>query len=414
MLKKSKIIYILLLLLPVILFFNIYLSLPNHISLAQNSEYELKINSLCKVSSQAMSAAENGEAFFSESKNGIDINTDMAGDYSLNVKMFNVIPVKTVNVTVVPEYYVMPSGSPVGIKIYSDGILVVNVSKMKTIEGKYISPAEEAGIEAGDRIISANGKKLNISEELARIIGEASGGVELEILRNDNIIKVTVIPQTAEDGKTKKLGMWVRDSTAGVGTLTFLDPKTSVFATLGHGITDVDTGDIILPKSGTISNCEITYTKKSTSGNPGELSGVFDAENIGEIHMNSYLGVYGKIKNTEGINNGGYMPVATRFQVKNGSAYILTDVDGEGVKEYGIEIEEVSKKSDVDNKGMVIRITDEKLLEKTGGIVQGMSGSPIIQNGKLVGAVTHVFVNDPTRGYGIFIENMLSEAEKIK
>ena len=413
MLKKSKFIYIILLLLPVVVFLNVYFSLPEEICLARNSECELKVNSFCNVEN-ALAVSENGNPIFSETNEGIKINTDTEGNYSLNVKMFDVVPVKTVNVTVIPEYCVIPSGETIGIKMISDGLLVINISEFKTLDGKNVSPAKDAGIKTGDRIISANGKRLNISEDLLRITGECEGTVELELVRDENVIKTTLTPELTAEGETKKLGMWVRDSTAGVGTLTFIDPKASVFATLGHGITDVDTNDIILPKSGTISKCDVTYIKKGVNGAPGELSGVFDEKNVGNVMMNSYMGVYGKIGDISTFQVGEYMPIATRFEIKTGPAYIMADVDGKGVEKYTVEIEEVSKSSDIDNKGMIIRITDGKLLEKTGGIVQGMSGSPIIQNDKLIGAVTHVFVNDPTRGYGIFIENMLSEADKIK
>ena len=328
--------------------------------------------------------------------------------------MFDFIPVKSVNVTVAPEYYVIPSGSPVGIKMFSKGLLIVNISEVKTDSGNSVSPAKISGLQIGDRIISANGKELNFSEELASIVTSSTENIKLTVLRDDNFLDFSLTPVISFDDNKKKLGIWVRDSTAGVGTLTFFDPKTSTFATLGHGITDIDTGDIITPKTGTITDCTIAYCKKSRKGDPGELSGQFGNLTIGEIYMNSSLGVYGKLKNTLNLNNPGYMPVATRFQIKEGPAYILADVDGLGVKKYDVIIEEVSKSGNIDNKGLVIKISDPLLLEKTGGIVQGMSGSPIIQNGKLVGAVTHVFVNDPTRGYGIFIENMLAEAEKIK
>lgn len=403
-----------LLLLPVGVFLNTYYSLPGSIHLTQHSDYTFKVNSLCSVSADAVTVSENGDSFFSENEDGIAINTSNAGNYSLNVKMFNFIPVKTVDVKVSQEYCVIPSGSAVGIKIYADGLLVVNISKVKTEDGKSVSPAEAAGIKTGDRIIKANGRSLNISEDLSRVVNESEGNVELEVMRDDNLINIAVSPVLDADQNSRKIGIWVRDSTAGVGTLTFYDPQTSSFATLGHGITDVDTGDIIFPKSGTITDCEITYATKSTSGSPGELSGAFGNVCVGNILMNSQLGVYGKIKDASVLNNSGYMPVATRFQIKTGTGYILADVDGEGVKEYSIEIEEVSKRDGIDNKGLVIRITDSKLLEKTGGIVQGMSGAPIIQNGMLVGAVTHVFVNDPTRGYGIFAENMLDVVLKLQ
>ena len=414
--KKIKFFYILLILLlfPLGLFLNAYFSLPKDIHLTKNSDYVLKLNSFYNVSKDSLEAASNGEALFTNSQDGVLLNTSSCGNYSLLIKMFDFIPVKSVNVTVAPEYYVIPSGSPVGIKMFSKGLLIVNISEVKTDSGNSVSPAKISGLQIGDRIISANGKELNFSEELASIVTSSTENIKLTVLRDDNFLDFSLTPVISFDDNKKKLGIWVRDSTAGVGTLTFFDPKTSTFATLGHGITDIDTGDIITPKTGTITDCTIAYCKKSRKGDPGELSGQFGNLTIGEIYMNSSLGVYGKLKNTLNLNNPGYMPVATRFQIKEGPAYILADVDGLGVKKYDVIIEEVSKSGNIDNKGLVIKISDPLLLEKTGGIVQGMSGSPIIQNGKLVGAVTHVFVNDPTRGYGIFIENMLAEAEKIK
>ena len=411
--KKIKFFYIFLLF-PLGLFLNAYFSLPKDIHLTKNSDYVLKLNTFYNVSENTIEASANGEALFSNSQEGVILNTSSCGNYSLLIKMFDFIPVKSVDVTVLPEYYVIPSGSPVGIKMFSKGLLIVNISEVKTESKNSVSPAKISGLEIGDRIISANGKELNFSEELASIVTSSTKDIKLTVLRDDNFLDFSLTPVISSEDNKKKLGIWVRDSTAGVGTLTFFDPKTSLFATLGHGITDIDTGDIITPKTGTITNCTIAYCKKSTKGDPGELSGQFGNTVLGDICMNSFLGVYGKIKNQSNLNNTGYVTIATRFQIKEGPAYILCDVDGEGVKKYNVIIEEVSKNSNIDNKGLVIKISDPLLLEKTGGIVQGMSGSPILQNGKIVGAVTHVFVNDPTRGYGIFIENMLSEAEKIK
>lgn len=406
MLKKFKFIYILVLL-PVGIFLNAYCSLPKNIHLTKNSQYFLKINSLCNISSETLAVSGTGEAFFTKTEDGVALNTQSPGNYTLDVKMFNFIPVKKVDVTVSEQYSVIPSGSPVGIKIFADGLLVVNISEVKSSDGQSIAPAAAAGIKTGDRIISANGINLNISEELSKVINNSEGSINLKIMRGDSLLEIPVTPVISAEDQTKKIGMWVRDSTAGVGTLTFFDPNSSTFATLGHGITDVDTGDIITPKSGTLSDCKIAYATKSTSGTPGELSGVFGNVCIGDIYMNSAMGVYGKTKETSVLNNEGYMPVATRFQIKEGPGYIMADVDGNGVKKYQVEIEEVSKNSGIDNKGLVIHITDPNLIEKTGGIVQGMSGAPIIQNNMLIGAVTHVFINDPTRGYGIFAENML-------
>ncbi len=407
-----KFLYILLLL-PLGLFLNVYYSVPNSVHLTKNSYYSLKLNNLCNISSNAVAVSGNTKAFYKKNGEEIVLNTDNEGSYSLDIKMLNLIPVKKVDITVAPEYSVIPSGSPIGIKIFSQGLLVVNISEVKTEHGS-ISPAADAGIKIGDRIISANGKKLKVSEELSGIINNSQGEITLEILRNNTPLSLSLNPQKVSDDNSKKIGIWVRDSTAGVGTLTFFDPKSSTFATLGHAITDIDTGDIISPRTGTISRCEISYTTKSTTGAPGELSGVFKHDCLGNIVINSPLGIYGRTTDTSCFNNPGYMPVATRFQIKEGAGYIMADVDGNGVKKYAIEIESVSKEGGIDNKGLVIHITDPELLEKTGGIVQGMSGSPVIQNGRLIGAVTHVFVNDPTRGYGIFAENMLDEAMKIK
>ncbi len=300
-------------------------------------------------------------------------------------------------VSVSAAEYVRPCGETVGIKMYTDGLLVVGTDGNKN------------GIRAGDIIVSANGKLLGSIEDLSAVTAKSNTEIKLEIKRNEEMLNITVNPTPAEDGS--KLGLWVRDSTAGIGTLTFISRDGTEFAALGHGITDVDTGNILTLKSGNILNCSQIFAKKSSRGMIGELGASFNGGNIGEIRVNSKKGIYGSVNN---INKEQYeeMPVATADEIHEGEASVMCNV-GDGVKEYLAEIKKVSKNSEED-KALVIEITDKELIEKTGGIVQGMSGSPVIQNGKLVGAVTHVFVNDPTRGYGIFIENMLAEAEKIK
>ncbi|MCC8169748.1 MAG: SpoIVB peptidase [Oscillospiraceae bacterium] len=229
----------------------------------------------------------------------------------------------------------------------------------------------------------------------------------LTVERNGESQNISAIPSESEDG-IYRLGLWVRDSTAGIGTLTYYNPENNTFAALGHGITDVDTGNILTVKSGNILPCRILSVQKSENGNPGELNGSFDGAPLGEISQNSDRGIFGTY--TSPVQSEA-IPVASPSEIEKGAAYILANVDGGGVKQYSIEITKVSQKA---NKNMVIEITDETLLSLTGGIVQGMSGAPIIQNGKLAGAITHVFVNNSAKGYGVFAENMIEASENLE
>ncbi len=287
------------------------------------------------------------------------------------------------------EKYVRPCGETIGIKMYTDGLLVVDKDK------------SVGNIKTGDIIVSANGKTLNRTEDLK----EAALGaekVELEIIRNGERINETVMPVPAPEGK--RFGLWLRDSTAGIGTLTYISADGTSFAALGHGITDVDTGSILTLKSGNILTCSEIMCTKSKKGDIGEISACFDENETGDISVNSYIGIYGSVKN---IKKETYtaIPVAQMNELHEGDAYILCNV-GQGVGKYDIRVDRVFD-GGMKDKSMIIEITDENLLGITGGIVQGMSGSPIIQDGKFIGAVTHVFVNNPKRGYGIAGEYMI-------
>lgn len=290
--------------------------------------------------------------------------------------------------------YVIPSGKAVGVKLYTDGLLVVGIN---SVNGSP-APAEKSGIKVGDRIMSANGEKLFACERLAEIVNENPGGVTLSVCRKNNVGEISVTPETA-DGVCK-LGIWVRDSTAGIGTMTYYDPSSNTFAALGHGICDVDTGNILTAKSGNILNCRIMSVVKSERGHAGELEGSFDGAPTGIITKNSKNGIFGEAYAPE---SGEAVPIAEPGEVREGEAYILADVGGV-VKRYSIDITKVSNNRSA--KSITLKITDEALISVTGGIVQGMSGAPIIQNGKLAGAVTHVFVNDPLRGYGVLAKYM--------
>lgn len=330
-----------------------------------------------------------------------------AGAYQ--AKLFNFIPVKKVNVSVVPRRYVIPSGEAIGVKIYADGVLVVGISDVTDKKGRIFAPAKDAGIEVGDRIVEVNGKKIKDTDDFVEIINDEKGKVRISLIRGDDIKEVKLSAAYSGEDDSYKVGLWVRDSTAGIGTLTFYDPKTFSFSALGHGICDSDTGSLMTVREGSVNACNIRSVIKGEKGVAGELLGDFAGKKIGKIQVNSQCGIRGKVQS---IPDRMPLPVASRFEISEGNAEILCDIDGTGPGEYEIEITKVSRLASDAGKNLVIRVTDPDLIEKTGGIVQGMSGSPIIQNGKLVGAVTHVFVNDPTRGYGIFIENMLAEAEK--
>ncbi|MCD7847316.1 MAG: SpoIVB peptidase [Oscillospiraceae bacterium] len=322
------------------------------------------------------------------------------------IKLFGVIPVKSAKIVHADAKMLIPGGSPVGVKLLTDGVMVVKTAEVT--EG--VSPAYEAGICSGDNIISANGEKLYSSARLSEIIENSDGEtIVFEVMRNGKSFEANVTPVYSDKDGVYKAGLWIRDSTAGVGTLTFIDPETGIFGALGHPISDSDTLTTLPLGSGEIVDVVITGYDRGERGFPGELYGTFvSGLASGTIELNCEQGIFGTMtypSRQEAI------PIAFKSEVKTGPATILTTIDGSTPQEFEVEIERVTLSSAAKSKNIVIKVTDPELLEKTGGIVQGMSGSPIIQDGKLVGAVTHVFVSDPTRGYGIFIENMLDATE---
>ncbi|MBE7028861.1 MAG: SpoIVB peptidase [Clostridia bacterium] len=308
------------------------------------------------------------------------------------------------------EIFVYPSGESCGIKILSDGILVISVTDINDIP----SPSKKAGIMPGDFVKKINGVPLKDADDFIKTVKETNGEFTLEYERN-SVVKSCTIKPVKINGENI-LGMWVRDSIAGIGTLTFYSKDKSYFAALGHSIADLDTGETMPVKNGELVYSKIISCKKGEAGNPGGLSGIFldDSKVIGNIYDNSDFGLYGKTANCDFLPPQDLIPIGYKSEVHTGEAEIISTIDGNNPERFKIEIVKINKQNNPDVKGMLIKVTDKKLLEKTGGIIQGMSGSPIIQNGKLIGAVTHVLVNDPTRGYGIFIENMLAKAEKIK
>ncbi|WP_051931524.1 SpoIVB peptidase [Clostridium sp. KNHs214] len=313
-----------------------------------------------------------------------------------------------------PNIQIYPGGQPIGVKLNTKGVLVVGLSNLKGTDEKMCNPANDSGVKVGDIIIAINGVEVNTCEEVSNKIRESEGkNLDLTLQRKDSKTNKTVVPiKTSEEGKYK-IGLWIRDSTAGIGTLTFYHSETGSFGALGHAITDMDTGDIMKVREGKIIPSSIVSIRKGVRGEPGELRGIFTDENepLGSIKNNTNCGIFGESKK-ELINKNFNQPlnVAYRHEVKRGKAQVLTTIEGEEPKLYDIEIEETLEQKEPGPKSMVIRITDKRLLNSTGGIIQGMSGSPIIQNNKVVGAVTHVLVNKPDVGYGIYIEWMLKDA----
>ena len=304
----------------------------------------------------------------------------------------------------------VPLGRAVGIKLFSDGVMVVGLSELHKGEEK-VSPGKSSGLKTGDVITHVNGREVDTVEEVQAILRqEGEQPLTLRASRKGKVVQLSAQAVETAQG-CYQLGVWLRDSMAGIGTMTFWDPDDGTFAALGHGINDVDTAQLMPLESGSIMYASVTDVKKGESGQPGELHGSFDVNrDLGVLSANTQRGIFGRMTCDEFSDRCEAVEVARRDEVKVGPAVIRSNIAGETVEEYAVEITHIYPASAGETRNLMLKVTDQRLLEKTGGIVQGMSGSPIIQNGKLVGAVTHVLVNDPTRGYGIFIENMLDAA----
>lgn len=329
-------------------------------------------------------------------------------EYSIDVKLFGLIDIKTVKVSVKDEQSVIAGGIPVGIYIRTEGVMVVDIGKVTTSSGEVESPARGI-LMPGDYIIAVNGHEINQKEELINLINQyGSDYVIITIRRDGETCDVKIKPEKDSEGNYK-IGTWVRDDCQGLGTLTYVDEDGN-FGTLGHAISDSDTGEVIEIESGKLYTAKIWSVIKGKSGTPGEVIGSInysESSYLGEINENKSIGIYGSVDDhIYAYLDKTYMSIAYKQDVQEGKAYIRTFV-GDDIKDYEIYIYDLNYSDSSQNKGIEFTVTDEELLKLTNGIVQGMSGSPIIQNGKIIGAVTHVFVNEPTRGYGIFIENML-------
>jgi stage IV sporulation protein B len=339
---------------------------------------------------------------FKADKNGLA--PVMAGDSAADgeLVLFGLFPVKNVTVFDIGTPMLLPSGEPFGIKMLSDGAVVTDVNGFESADG-FVSPAKDAGIRAGDVITYIDGKKIHSNSD---VISAVKGGnsVTIKFNRKDEEKTALVTPVLSQGGGYK-IGLWVKDSSAGIGTLTFYDAAHENFAGLGHPVCDASSGALMPLYSGEAVRVTVNGVVRGRPGYPGELTGLFDAKDeIGKLLVNDTSGVYGELSGGI-INVGKPIPLGTRAEITEGEAIIYTTVDGDVPEAFAVEIEKISESGSL-GKDMVIRVTDERLLRLTGGIVQGMSGSPIIQGGKLIGAVTHVFVNNPEKGYAIFSDTM--------
>ena len=346
-------------------------SIPDSIHLV--SDEKLKFNEIYsyRISSGDISVSVNSE----NAAKGT-----LLSEYTVDISALKVIPVKSADVIVSERKYVIPSGDVFGIRMFTKGVVVVGSDDVYTEEG-ISNPSKTAGLNAGDIILTVNGNNVKLTPALSK---------------NDNCYKA---------------GIWVRDSMAGVGTITFIDSASKVFGGLGHAVCDVDTGIVMPLADGDAVKTKITGCYKGSCGSTGELCGVFQDTNIGTLSLNTACGVYGFLNNIVSTNEA--VPIATKQEVKTGSAKIISTVDEKGPQYYDVRIVRICNNDSSSSKNMIIEITDSSLIEKTGGIIQGMSGSPIIQDGMLIGAVTHVFVNDPIRGYAVFADNMLKVSEAL-
>ena len=372
-----------------------------------NRDFKIKKGETLNISSPVpVTAVYNGTKL-----SQISGQKNIGEEFSVDLKAFGIIPISTVNVEVVDQLHVAVLGSPFGMKIYTEGVLVTDISEVATEEGNF-NPAKKAGIKKGDYIVSVDGKTVLTNEELVSAV-ENSGGKKLkfEVLRNNTKIYFNVTPVKSTDTETYKIGIWVKDSSAGVGTLTFYSPSSNIVCGLGHGICDDDTGKLLKLNSGEIVTAEILSVEKGQVGNPGKLTGKLNYKTLGDICLNCEIGVFSSLKGN--LKYDKLTEIALKQEVNDGAAKIVCTLDDGEAKLYSCNVKVRNSNYHSKTQNLLVTVTDKNLLQKTGGIVQGMSGSPIIQNGKLIGAVTHVLVDDPTKGYAIFAENMLETAQSV-
>ena len=409
MMRQKKIFFLIVLFTIFFAYITNIEKIPENITLYQDEEYEIGYLKGIEIDGDNI---EKKNSFFNKL---VTIKANILGDLKLNLSALGFFN-KTITVSVLPKVEVIPGGDCIGVKLYSKGVLIIGESKIQGVDGNFYKAYEDGTFKAGDILLKINDYEIENSNEVETIIENIKDKEVTVTYERDGEEKTKNITpiKCIDDGKYK-IGLWIRDGAMGVGTLTFYSPEYSKLAALGHGISDEDSKSLIKLENGSIYGANVLSVNKGRSEAPGEIKGYLDdGEEIGTITVNSNNGIYGDMNeyNTNIITRE-RIPVASRNEIEVGPATIQCIVDqSQEIKSYDIEIVKISNSVSNDSKGMIIKVTDEDLISKTGGIVQGMSGSPIIQNGKLVGAVTHVYVSQPTKGYAIFADTMINEMKK--
>ena len=411
--KKNYIKFLIILFLSVILAYvtNIT-SIPDNIILFKNES--LTLSTIFGVEVQKIEIPEDYEVVPISSN--ATSNDNYVEKETYNVSLFGKINLKQIEVNSIPNTEVVPLGNLIGLKLYTDGVLVVGMSEIDGIDEKKYKPYENCGIEEGDMIVEINNTIVTSTADLVQCVNASKGSrIEIKYIKDGNILETSITP-VKTSSTSYKLGLWVRDAAAGVGTVSFYDPNSKTFAALGHGIMDVDTEDLLTIATGDFITTDIISIEKGEEGNPGKIQGSIDRQSkIGQVVKNTPFGVYGYLTDVSklGVDVSNTVEVALRDEIEKGPATIICTLENGKKEEYSVEIEKIYKSNNEDNKSMLVKVTEERLLEKTGGIIQGMSGSPLMQNGKLVGALTHVLVNDPTTGYAVFADIMVKQMKTI-
>lgn len=404
---RKKIFLVLFFLIIVLIYVSDITNIPESIILFKGEE--LEINKIFGMSIEVANMEEDNA--IQTAINEYNVSTETI---NVGVNLFG-IKVKEVSVNILEEMEVVPLGGLIGMKLYTDGVLVVGMSEIYGEDNRVYKPYENTGIKEGDRIIKINDEEIVSTENLIEVINESKGeAITITYLHDERTLETNIVP-IATDENNYKIGLWVRDTAAGVGTATFYDKNTGEIAVLGHGILDVDTEELIDISEGEITNTTVLSIVKGETGKTGKIQGIVEGQTvIGEIYKNTYFGVYGKINDIRSLNTNEResVKVALRNEINTGKATLMCTLDDGIVKEYEIEIEKIYLNNNSNNKSMLVKVIDEELLKKTGGIIQGMSGSPIIQNEKLIGALTHVLVQNPKQGYAVFADTMIKQMKE--